>query len=246
MQNAVSGSYRELVARDQYVQAIEEAERHMRTWFVSDDWLERLHTERYWKICELREDSPRPFPLISQEVERQAAWLDEVIVELEAIAAEDDAADLGATRAIVDTNVHLHFRPFDEVNWPAQLGVKSVRLLVPIAVLRELDEHKNRGRDPIGHRAGARLAAMHRSLEGHGRGPAFVRQGVTVEIVLNPHGHVRHPNNDEEILDCAEVLAPRRGGPLVLVTGDLSMRLRAEARGLTVAVLPDSLRLDHR
>ena len=41
----------------------------------------------------------------------------------------------------------------------------------------------------------------------------------------------------------AQRLADRRGGPVLLVTGDLSMQLRAEARGLTVVELPDDLRL---
>ena len=80
-------------------------------------------------------------------------------------------------------------------------------------------------------------------MAGRGRGPAELRQGVSLEVVLDPPGHVPSPNTDEEVMIVAQRLADRRGGPVLLVTGDLSMQLRAEARGLTVVELPDDLRL---
>lgn len=59
---------------------------------------------------------------------------------------------------------------------------------------------------------------------------------------IPPH-HQRQPNTDEEVISVAERLTERRGGPVLLVTGDLSMQLRAEAHGPKAVELPDGLRL---
>ena len=62
-------------------------------------------------------------------------------------------------------------------------------------------------------------------------------------MLLDPPHHQQQPNTDEEVMSVAERLTERRGGPVLLVTGDLSMQLRAEARSLKVVELPDELRL---
>lgn len=240
LSNAVSSGGWE--ARDAYVSAIESAEVQMRNLWVGTEWLERLMSERYWRIRELHRESLRPVPLIRHEAEHQIVWLDELTQELKVQAQEDEAADPAAVRAILDTNVHLHFRPFTDIDWPRELRQPSVRLVVPLLVIRELDDHKNEG-GKIGHRAATRLEAMRRLLAGKGRGPVGIRQGVTLEVLLDPRRHEPQPNNDEEILARAEALSARLGGPLMLITGDLSMQLRAEARGLQVAFLGDHLRL---
>jgi predicted ribonuclease YlaK len=82
---------------------------------------------------------------------------------------------------------------------------------------------------------------MRRLLDGKGRGPADVRAGVTLEVRLTRSGHLRHQNNDEEILANVESLSRRPGGPLVLATDDLAMQLRAESRGMDVVAIPENL-----
>ena len=41
-----------------------------------------------------------------------------------------------------DTNIFLHLKFFDEVDWPAQLGADNVTLVLTQAVVGELDEKK--------------------------------------------------------------------------------------------------------
>ncbi len=50
---------------------------------------------------------------------------------------------------IPDTNVFLHFRRPDLLDWPAIAGTDHVCVLLVSPVLRELDQHKNSGRDPV-------------------------------------------------------------------------------------------------
>src|SRR5205814_6231219 len=47
--------------------------------------------------------------------------------------------------AVLDTHVLLHYRLFDEVDWPTLVGAKPVRLVVPLRVVEELDERSTRG-----------------------------------------------------------------------------------------------------
>lgn len=230
-------------ARDGYLSVIENAEFQLRGSFSGDWWLQQLHTERYWHIRDLREYSARPFPLIGSEVEWQLAWCGRIIAELDVLIKEEAAADATAARAVLDANVYLHFKPFTDIDWRSELRQAAVRLIVPIAVLAEMDNQKNAGRDKVRPRAAKRLASMRKLLAGQGRGPADVRQGVSLEVLLDPPHHQRQPNTDEEVMSVAERLTERRGGPVLLVTGDLSMQLRAEARGLKVVELPDGLRL---
>jgi len=230
-------------AQNNYLSEVERAETMMQPWFAGDTWLDHLHSARYWHIRELRDDSLRPWPLLAKEVEWQQAWLGRLTDQLDALIKEDAQADPVAARAVLDTNVHLHFKPFTDLDWCGVLGQEKVRIIVPLAVLRELDDKNNMARRPTGDRAGARLKAMRQLLAGRGAGPAQIRDNVTLEVLLDRRGHQPHLNTDEEILDRTEALTSRKGGPVRLVTGDLSMQLRAEARGLTVVELPDEARL---
>jgi rRNA-processing protein FCF1 len=230
-------------ARDGYLRVIETAEVQLRNCFAGDSWLRQIHSERYWDIRALTESSARPFPLIGSEVETQLAWCERVIAELGVLIKEDAAADLTAARAVLDANVYLHFIPFTDIDWRSELGQATVRLIVPMVVLGELDNQKNAGREKLKPRAAKRLALMRKLLAGHERGPVKVRPGVNLEVLIDPPGHVRQPNTDDEIIAVAQRLVNRRGGPVLLVTGDYSMQLRAEARGLTVVELSDALRL---
>lgn len=237
------GPWPVITARDGYLSVIETAEAQLRNCFAGDAWLRQLHSERYWDIRALTEFSARPFPLIGSEVETQLAWSEGIIAELGRLIHEDAAADLTAARAVLDTNVHLHFKPFTDIDWCSELRRATVRLIVPMVVLEELDNQKNGGREKLRPRAAKRLALMRTVLAGHERGPVEIRKGVNLEVVIDPPDHVRQPNTDEEIIGVAQGLASRRGGPVVLVTGDYSMQLRAETRGLIVAELSDELRL---
>lgn len=230
-------------ARDGYLSVIETAEAQLRNSFVGDSLLGQLHSARYWDIRELTESSARPFPLIGSEVEAQLVWCERVIAELGVLIQEDASADLTAARAVLDANVYLHFIPFTDIDWRSELGHAAVRLIVPMVVLEELDNQKNTGREKLKPRAAKRLALMRKLLAGHERGPVEVRRGVNLEVAIDPPDHVRKLNTDEEIIAVAQRLVSRRGGPVLLVTGDYSMQLRAETRRLTVAELSGELRL---
>jgi predicted ribonuclease YlaK len=138
----------------------------------------------------------------------------------------------------------MHFQRYDQIDWLTECRAEAVRLVLPLLVIDELDA-KSYNSSPRGER----VKKVLRSLE-KARGdaspelPVRVRDRVTYQVLMDPDGHQRRPNNDDEILSRAERLAELVGAKNVLiVTGDRGMKLRASARGLRCEILPDRLRI---
>jgi len=47
------------------------------------------------------------------------------------------------TYCFIDTNVLIHGKTFDELDWPEIVGASEVCLVLATVVLKELDKHKN-------------------------------------------------------------------------------------------------------
>ncbi|MCM2388760.1 PIN domain-containing protein [Streptomyces albipurpureus] len=108
---------------------------------------------------------------------------------------------------------------FKLANFPGK-----VRVAVPMAVVDELDRLKeSRVSTHARWRARYGLAVLGRLLNG----PA--KLGFTeVEVLSDPPGHVRLPDEDDEIVDRALALRTVAAGPVTLVTYDTGMALRAK------------------
>lgn len=133
-----------------------------------------------------------------------------------------------------DTSVYIQGNKLEEANIGAMLGLAApdgpIRLLVPMAVVDELDSLKQGSKGHARWRAGYTTAVLHRILHTDPAKPAPLHEGdraVTVELLPDPPGHVRLPITDDEIIDRlvnAQVLAGRK---ITLVTYDTGQALRA-------------------
>ncbi len=242
-ENLSGGGRDALALRDRYLTEVERAESQLSNLYPGLEWMGRLYSERYWRIRELHAGSPRPFPLIQDEARAVVGWLNDMKRWLEELAAEEALVDPKVPRVVLDTNAIMHAKPLRDSDWPGELGRSSVRLILPLIVITELDNLRNSGNDKKRARAATRLSEMRRLLDGKGRGPTDVRTRVTLEVLVTPRGHLRHQNNDEEILANVESLSRRPGGALVLATDDFSMQLRAESRGMDVVAIPENLEM---
>ena len=224
-----------------YIKWVETAEQALATHTVSDNEVDQLHTARYWKIRELTETTARPWPHIQGEVEHQRRRLTLVAERLGVRPLARALADPDEVVVILDTNIHLHFEPFDQVDWPAVTGHSRVLLAVPLLVIEELDKHKNRG-GVLGDRAEAVSRRLLQLLEPAGSGVVDVRTGVHVSLLRDIDGQRRTGNNDEDILDRVQAHLDVGGRPVVIVTSDGGMRLRSGARGITAVEMPKTYR----
>ncbi len=208
--------------------------------------LSDIHTERFWHIREINQSTPRPYDLVYPEVSEQAARLERLANEL----TETEKRFGGVTGPVVvpDTNVFLHFKRFDQIDWAAVVGGSPVRVVIPLRVVEELDLKKASRRRDLARRAQNVLTLLE-SLVGPTAGfPANLSTTATVEVLINHEleavQHDREPSADAEILDCCEFLAFVTGAPVSLATGDVSMRLRASVRGWPTVAMPDALRIE--
>jgi len=211
----------------------------LRNSLEGSDWISELQTSAYWVIRDMNLSTGRPYQLIESECNRLDRWLGDFEVELVRIS-DEDGDDLTSPRLVLDTSAIVRHKSFSDVDWPALVSKLTVRLVIPILVIRQLDQLKDSGRTP---KARPRLRTIRNILTGQGRGPALLQQpNVTLELLMDPPRHVRLSNPDEEIIRRAMYLKGRPGGAVLLITGDYTMQFMAEADGLSVMFLPDELR----
>ena len=138
---------------------------------------------------------------------------------------------------VPDTNALLQYTRFDQLPWPERIGQPVVRLIVPLAVIDELDNKKYARREEFQQRARELLALIDRCETAAPDAYTPLRQGVTFEVLPDEPGHFRAASTDQEILERCEFLAQVTGSPVTLVTGDSGVRINARARGIEVIKL---------
>ncbi len=228
-------------ARDRFLAATEKVETCFGYALIGTAWRDRLYSPTYWAVREATVAPARESPMRHAELDRLTSWLNELTAEAKRIAEQDEWDDSGRPRLLLDTSALLRQRDaFDGFNWAEFAECTNVRLIIPILVVRELDDLKNSRREPS---ARTRLKRIYEILEGKVRGPADVRPNTTLEVVMDPRRHERHVNHDAEIIERALYLKGRKGGPLTLVTGDYTMILSARALELTAKLTPQELML---
>lgn len=147
-----------------------------------------------------------------------------------------------------DTNVFLHYRMFDEVDWHKGLDLESVVLVVPTLVLRELDRLKH-GQPDKGRskRAGQVLRKLvNFALAAPAGTPTLVRKGVELLLLHRepahyPDGLVPEVDDDRLLATAIEFRWTHPGARVIVVSGDGLMRVKAHGHGLEQWEIPAKL-----
>ncbi len=145
---------------------------------------------------------------------------------------------------VPDTSAFIEGTYFTDLAWQAIAGVTDtelVRLVVPILVVEELDDHKQGRGDRVPRRARSVLRRLW-ELNAGGTAQTAVIPGrpVTVEVFGDGQWHVRMPVNDDEIIERAAAIGEITGRDVVLAAADYAMLYRAAAAGLWAALVPRS------
>ncbi len=224
-----------------YLQAVERLERVMSHYFVDFGWYERLYSQGYWAVREMSEGAVRPLPLLQAESSRLIRWLEGIERELSRIVVQDEWDEEGIPRLLLDTSALVREGSFDTFDWSELAGgsTRRVRLIIPILVVREMDDLKDSGKSS---KARPRLRKIFEILNDSGRGPAPISKSNTLELLMDPPGHVRLTSHDAEIVRRATYLSGRQGGPFQLVTGDYTMLATAKADGIAAVLTPAEIR----
>jgi len=188
---------------------------------------------------------PQVNDLLNMEVEERKRAIEDTIGELN---EQFNHWSRPGVYVLPDTSVYINY-PQKVEDW-GRLGFLDIRpdvpihVVVPIVVVEELDRLKDSGQKPTRWRARHTLAVLDRLL------PAQVKWGVltpakveavqevvTIEVVLDPPGHLRLPIADDEIVDRALAIQSLVRQSVILVTYDTAQSTRGRMAGLTVRKL---------
>jgi hypothetical protein len=194
------------------------------------------YTSAYYEIRALTSASPRAVAFIDAEAARQRRELEGLRDDLQ--RRLDRALAAPGAITILDTNVLLHHQLPDSVAWRDVVGKESVRLVIPLRVIEELDEKKYSASDKLRARARERLPKLYAMVGAGGLPKPLKDDHGTIEVFIEPGPRTRPADADTEILDTAHDLRRLSRQVVTIVTGDTAMRLRAEAEGLATAVMP--------
>jgi hypothetical protein len=222
--------------RDAYLLWVERVESQLPYLSLDLAVIASVQGAHYWRLQDATARFARPFQMIQAELTRQQNRFESLATELD--RRRDLIARAPGSIAVVDTHVLLHYQPPDQVVWPEVVGSSPVRLVIPLRVVEELDLKKWGANERLSARARDLLPRLLKTL-GPGGAPGGLRDDVTVEVPVPTRPRLRPVDADEEVLTTCEEIRALSGQDAVLVTGDASMTIRAEASGITVRAMPE-------
>lgn len=144
--------------------------------------------------------------------------------------------------AFLDTNIFLHFQFFTEIDWIAVLQAKSVTLIIPPIVARELDKHKyNHSSERIKDRA----TKITKKFAEIFRSKGEVRPKVNIQFErIEPQTEFETYNLSKDSQDDHLIASILRfqieiGHTAVLITNDFSLLIKAHQLNIEVIELPE-------
>jgi rRNA-processing protein FCF1 len=194
-----------------------------------------LLTRRHFLIQEIGPNPQRLWGPLYAERDFQVTALDELAIDLEARVQRAQ----GEKPTVLDTNTLLHYQRPDNVRWTEMLKCLSVRLVVPLRVVEELDAKKYGRSDVLAQRAREVLPWLEAVIlrDGGAVGP-----DTTIEVPVDDARRARPDDADREVLDECHELREFGGHDVTLITGDTALRLRAHAAGIPARQLDDKYR----
>lgn len=140
---------------------------------------------------------------------------------------------------VLDTSFFIeHEEKLEDADFSVLAGRPGgTRIAVPMMVVDELDQLKEaKASAQVRWRARYGLAVLDRLLTDE-----ETLGFVEVQVLPDPPGHVRLPDEDDEIVDRALALSVLAAGPVKLVTYDTGMALRAKIAGVSYKKLRKEL-----
>jgi len=219
----------------------QQAERLLGNVFTRDAVDDLVRTQRFWTLQSATGEEPLLISMVLAELAERRQAMEDLVTQLCKVHARWCQAGFDSI-AVADTNMFLRAEaPFEEVDWLGTVGGSALRLVLPIAVVHELDRLKRQGNNTTQSMARQSLRWLYQNLprDPAGRtGELAAAPGVTVEVFVHD-GPTRSPDVDALTIDVARWLGIVSDVPVKLVTRDLGMRLRAQTIGVHAVQLPD-------
>lgn len=151
-----------------------------------------------------------------------------------------------AVWAVVDSNVLLHGKFFNQVEWHKEIDASSVVIVVPAQVIKEIDTAKNSQNNHIQSRARQLVKAFREWISGDMQKPQSLRKQSYLQLLYQKPLH--YPEDldlqipDDRILaETLEFRWKQKGSRTALITNDTLLRFKAKASGIEVPDLPKEI-----
>lgn len=142
---------------------------------------------------------------------------------------------------VLDTNIYLHFKNFEQIDWKSLMN-DDVTVCVPVRILEEIDKHKDQSRGRIQKRAKA-LSARFGEIFLQGASAAL----PIVEMQNPPSTAFDDPQYHKDISDDWIILSALYSSydkaDIVIVAYDNGILIKAKNHGLGFYRMPESLLL---
>ena len=156
---------------------------------------------------------------------------------------------MSAVFLFVDTNVFLHYRGLDQIDWCCLTKAKSVLIVLPPVVFRELNKQKDT--NPSRHlrkRAQVALVSLGKLFKTGVR--AAIRPGVDAEFMAHDplidfaaHQLRTDMQDDFLLASILDYRARNSGSDCRLVTADVGLNLKSRPHNIPVLSVPEELKL---
>ena len=142
---------------------------------------------------------------------------------------------------VLDTNIYLHYKLFTGRDWKTLLESDDLTLVVPPAVIDELDEKKYSAPDTrIKRRAQEVISKLNEISEGKSAGFQVNFLESTIENVDWKTLRLNSSNYDDRIIAAIIALKEQNSSEeILIVTADLGMKLKAKDHGIKIVSPPD-------
>lgn len=156
-----------------------------------------------------------------------------------------------ATRHVVfiDTQTLLHYQWLDQIDWCGLLSAPSIDIMLAPVVISELDKHKySSPRKKIRERARDRIEQIFRTLSearpDNLRENVALRRGLRESLAdLASHGLDSETNDDRLIGTIIQFREKNSDLPVVFVTDDLGLKLKARDHNIDLIEMPENYQL---
>jgi hypothetical protein len=141
----------------------------------------------------------------------------------------------------VDSNLFLQCRPLQDLDWERLCGREEATLLVPGAVLAELDKHKSDGNSRRAQRARRALQFLDSILESPDD-VVVIRDNsprVLARFAPEVSSDMARSNDDTILLEVSEAARTQGNAAVALVTHDTNLKVKAKRKGLRFFAVPD-------
>lgn len=132
---------------------------------------------------------------------------------------------------LLDTNIYLHFKDFEQIDWATIVNDKEFAIVVPYTVIKEIDKHKDGPKSKIKNRAKTISSKFARYfLEDNYRGKVSVVQIDDPDDDLMARHRLNRNVCDDVIIGSA--LAFEHWADIVVVSHDNTLLIKAKTFGL--------------